>query len=147
MATAVSPLPLLALLVVLFDAACRAQRSRLRPGLGGRPARRRGGTVALLGGGAGSDEGEVVPRAIEVVAGGGLVVLAVRQWGRRPRGDARMVDPGWLVVADRCTPPRAFALGNGLALANPKNLVLTVAVAGSAAGASSASQEQFLALV
>ena len=58
-----------------------------------------------------------------------------------------MVDPGWLVVADRCTPPRALALGGGLVLANPKNLALTVAAAGSVAGAGSASQEQFWALV
>ncbi len=147
LATAVSPLPLLALVVVLLTP--RAVPNGLALALGWAVALTAVGavTVALVDGDAGFDEGGVVPRAIEVVAGGALVALAVRKWVRRPRGDARVVEPRWLVVADRCTPPRAFALGGGLVLANPKNLALTVAAAGLVAGAGHASQEQFWALV
>jgi hypothetical protein len=145
-ATAVSPLPLLALLVVLLTP--RAVPNGLAFALGWAVALLAVGavTVALLGGGAGFDEGGVVPRVIEVVAGAGLIALAVRQWVRRPRGDARTVDPRWLVVADRCTPPRAFALGGGLVLANPKNLALTVAASGAVAGAGGTSPDRFWAL-
>ena len=42
--------------------------------------------------------------------------------------------PRWLLVADRSTPWRAFAIGAVLVLANPKNLALTVAAAGAIAG-------------
>jgi hypothetical protein len=146
LATAVSPLPLLALLVVLLTP--RAVPNGLAFAMGWAAALLAVGTltVAVFGADAGFDGSSAGVRAFEVVAGAALVALATWQWVRRPRGDARRVDPRWLVLADRCTPPRAFALGGVLVLGNPKNLALTVAAAGVVAGASGASHERFWSL-
>jgi hypothetical protein len=146
LATAVSPLPLLALLVVLLTP--RAVPNGLAFALGWAAALLAVATltVAVLGADAGFDGSSAGVRAFEVAAGAGLVALAIWQWVRRPRGDARRVDPRWLVLADRCTPPRAFALGGVLVLGNPKNLALTVAAASAVAGAGSASSDRFWAL-
>jgi hypothetical protein len=146
-ATALSPLPLLALLVVLLTP--RAVPNGLAFALGWAAALLAVAllTLVVLEADAGFDGSGAVVRPLEVAVGTGLVALAARQWVRRPRGDARHVDPRWLVVADRCTPPRAFALGGGLVLANPKNLALTVAAAGAVAGTSGTSHDRFWALV
>ena len=136
--TALSPLPLLVLLIVLLTP--RAVPNGLAFALGWAVALLvvGGVTVAVLGAGAGFDEQGAVVSLIEVFVGCLLLVLAVRQWFRRPRGGAEAVVPRWLQVADRCTPPRAFAMGSVLVLANPKNLALTVAAAGTVAGTSAA---------
>jgi hypothetical protein len=146
-ATAVSPLPLLALLVVLLTQ--RAVPNGLAFALGWAAALLAVATLtlAVLGADAGFDGSGAVVRALEVVVGVGLVALAARQWVRRPRGAARQVEPRWLAVADRCTPRRAFALGGALVLVNPKNLALTVAAAGAVAGTSGTSRDRLWAVV
>ena len=146
LATAVSPLPLLALLVVLLTA--RAVPNGLAFALGWAIALLAVGavTVALVGSGAGLDEQGVLVSALEVIVGFGILLLAVQQWKRRPRGGAEAVVPRWLQVADRCTPRRAFAIGAVLVLANPKNLALTVAAAGAVTGATTAAGERVWAL-
>jgi len=57
-----------------------------------------------------------------------LVVLAVRQWRGRPRGDAEAPMPRWMQRMDGFTPVKAAELGLALTVLNPKNLML-VAVA------------------
>jgi threonine/homoserine/homoserine lactone efflux protein len=134
-ATAVSPLPLVVLLVVLLTSravpngvafACGWATALLLVGAA---------TVTLVGAGAGLDERGSVVSTLEVIVGLLLLLLAVRQWSRRPRAGAEAVVPRWLLVADRSTPRRAFAIGAVLVLANPKNLTLTVAAAAAIAGA------------
>ena len=83
---------------------------------------------------------------LELVVGVVLLLLAVRQWRRRPRHGAEAKVPRWLLAADRSTPPRAFATGMVLVLANPKNLTLTVAAAGAVAGAVQPTGERVTAL-
>jgi hypothetical protein len=146
LATAVSPLPLLALLVVLLTPRAVPNGLAFTVGWAAALLAVATVTVAVLGADAGFDGSGAVVRALEVVVGAGLVALAAWQWARRPRGAARRVDPRWLVVADRCTPPQAFTLGGVLVLGNPKNLALTVAAAGAVAGADGASHERFWSL-
>src|SRR3954452_2508722 len=100
-ATAVSPLPLLVLVVVLLTP--RAVPNGLAFALGWAASLLTVGavTVAVVGAGAGIDGRSVLVSAMEVLVGLGLVLLAFRQWGRRPRGDAGTVPPGWLLAADR----------------------------------------------
>ncbi len=57
-----------------------------------------------------------------------LVVLAVRQWRGRPRGDAEAPMPRWMQRMDGFSPAKAAELGLALTVLNPKNLML-VAVA------------------
>ena len=146
-ATAASPLPLVVLLVVLLTPravpngvafACGWATALLLVGAA---------TVALVGAGAGLDERGSVVSSLEVLVGLLLLLLALRQWSRRPRGGAEATVPRWLLVADRSTPRRAFAIGAVLVLANPKNLALTVAAAGAVAGAEAGAGGQLAALV
>jgi Sap, sulfolipid-1-addressing protein len=134
-ATAVSPLPLVVLLVVLLTPRAVPNGLALASGWATALLAVGAATIALVGAGASLDEHCAAVSALEVLVGLGLLLLAVRQWKRRPRGGAEATVPRWLLVADRCTPQRAFAIGVVLVVANPKNLVLTVAAAGAVAGA------------
>jgi threonine/homoserine/homoserine lactone efflux protein len=68
---------------------------------------------------------------LEIVLGALLLLVALRQWRGRPRGDAEAALPKWMQTIDRFTPQRALAMGVALSAINPKNLLLTV---GAAAG-------------
>lgn len=146
-ATAVSPLPLVVLLVVLLTP--RAVPNGLALVAGWAMALLVVGavTVMLVGSGAGLDERGTVVSTLEVLVGLVLLLLAARQWSRRPRGGAEAIVPRWLIVADQSTPLRAFAMGAVLVMANPKNLALAVAAAGAVAGASTESGTRAWALV
>ncbi|MEM9034361.1 MAG: GAP family protein [Actinomycetota bacterium] len=63
----------------------------------------------------------------KLALGAALLVLGAWQWWSRPRGNAEAEPPGWMDRVDGLTPPAAFGLGFALAAINPKNLVLAVA--------------------
>jgi threonine/homoserine/homoserine lactone efflux protein len=71
----------------------------------------------------------------KVVLGAALIVMAFRQWRKRPRHGEAAQMPGWMAVVDRFTPARSLVLGIGLSAVNPKNLVLTAAAAAAIAQA------------
>jgi hypothetical protein len=56
-----------------------------------------------------------------------LVVLARRQWAKRPAPGVAAPMPRWMATVDSITPVRAFGLAVVLSVVNPKNLVLTLA--------------------
>ncbi len=60
-----------------------------------------------------------------------LLLLARRNWRKRPAPGERAEMPTWLATVDSISPAKAFGLGVLLAGVNPKNLILT---AGAAAG-------------
>lgn len=64
-----------------------------------------------------------------------FLVMAARQWRKRPQPGAEPEPPGWMASLGTATPPRAAALGAALAGANPKNLALTITVGASIAEA------------
>jgi threonine/homoserine/homoserine lactone efflux protein len=51
-----------------------------------------------------------------------LMVLGVRKWLKRPRGDDAETPPRWMSSLESLTGPRAFGLGFVLSVANPKEL-------------------------
>ena len=68
------------------------------------------------------------------------VLIGIRSWRGRPRGDEEPPMPKWMSAIDQFTPSRSLGLGFLLAALNPKNLTLTLAAAASiavAAGLSS----------
>jgi len=146
-ATAASPLPLLMLLVVLLTP--RAVPNGLAFAVGWTGALLVVGTVAVVvvGTGAALDQHRGAIAALEALVGLALLYLAVRQWNSRPRIGREAVVPGWLMMADRCTPWGALGMGAVLVVGNPKNLALTVAAAGAVARASPAPAEALRALV
>jgi hypothetical protein len=63
---------------------------------------------------------------LEIVLGTLVLVVAIRQFRGRPRGDNQVLMPRWMGAIDKLTPGAALAAGALLAAANPKNLLLSV---------------------
>src|SRR5262249_56689229 len=63
--------------------------------------------------------------------GGGLLLLARREFRKRPEPGVEREMPKWMKRVDGLTPVQALGAGAVLGAANPKNLALTV---GAAAG-------------
>lgn len=132
-AVAISPIPIIAVILMLFSARARVNG----------PAFLFGWVVALAG----------VSTVVYVVAHDGhvatsttasdsvswgkialgvvLLLLAGRNWRNRPAPGAEPSMPKWMGRVDSLSPLGAAGLGVVLAAANPKNLILS---AGSAAG-------------
>jgi threonine/homoserine/homoserine lactone efflux protein len=121
---AVSPIPIIAIIVILFS-----QRARIN------------GPVFLLGWVVGlttlsiavyalasaaisgtDDAADGSPTWWRVVLGVLLIVLAVRKFRGANDGD----EPKWMRGVDHISPGRAFVLAALLSSVNPKNLVLTI---------------------
>jgi threonine/homoserine/homoserine lactone efflux protein len=83
---------------------------------------------------------------LKLVLGALLLLLGLKQWRGRPRGDADAALPGWMRTIDRFTPGRAVAMGVALSAINPKNLVLTAAAATAIAQTDIATGDQAIAL-
>jgi hypothetical protein len=64
---------------------------------------------------------------VKIVFGVLFLVLAVRSWGHRPEPGAQPEMPEWMAGIDAMGPPKALGLGVLLAGVNPKNLMLSLA--------------------
>jgi hypothetical protein len=131
---AISPIPIIAVILMLFS-----QRARVNG-----PAFLVGWVVALAAVStvvyAVSHDGNVAQTsstASESVSWGtialgvGMLALARRNWRKRPAPGVEPVMPKWLASVESVSPVKALGLGVALAAVNPKNLILT---AGAAAG-------------
>jgi hypothetical protein len=108
-----------------------------------------GSVVLLLAGGAGaSEDGEPATWVswVKLVLGLLLLVLAVRKWRTRPRGDGTDDLPGWMKALDTFTAPKSLGIAAVLSGVNPKNLMLTVAAAAAIAQTGIDTGQQFAAL-
>jgi threonine/homoserine/homoserine lactone efflux protein len=76
-----------------------------------------------------------------------LLLLAVRQWRGRPRGDAEPELPGWMKTVDTFTPARSAGVAVVLAAINPKNLLLVVGGAAAIAQTGARAGSQAVALI
>jgi threonine/homoserine/homoserine lactone efflux protein len=129
---AVSPVPLIAVVLVLLTPRAGATGAGF---LAGWMVGVAGVTTAflLLTGNAAPDStaSSVAAAWVELVLGGVLIALAVRQLWTHPghRGS-----PSWLAAVDRFTPVRAGVLGLLLSAANPKVLLVCVAAGLTIAG-------------
>lgn len=108
------------------------------------------GTIVLLvSSGAGASQAGTPATwvsIVKLVLGAALVVLAVRQWRGRPRGDDAPALPGWMHTIDSFTPVKSVGLGVLLSAVNPKNLLLTVAAGAAIAQAGTSSGGEAVAL-
>ena len=81
-----------------------------------------------------------------------FLLMAVKQWRGRPRGDEEPQMPGWMAAVDSMTPVKSAGLAAFLAGVNPKNLALCAAAgtvigsAGLSAGGAIGSLVIFVAL-
>jgi threonine/homoserine/homoserine lactone efflux protein len=127
----VSPLPIVAVILMLFTAHGKANSIAFVAGwIVGLAAV--GAVVLSL-----SDAADVSSDSdasdgsggVLVVIGVLLIVAAVRRWRRRPRAGEVATPPKWMSRIDGLRPVAALLLGVLLAAVNPKNLLLTVAAA------------------
>jgi hypothetical protein len=63
---------------------------------------------------------------VKIALGVLLLLVAARQFRRRPHGDEEARMPKWMATIDKTTPPAALGLAALLSGANPKNLLLAV---------------------
>ncbi|MFD8597889.1 GAP family protein [Kitasatospora sp. NPDC059646] len=135
---AISPLPLVAVILMLATPKGRANGAAFTAGWVGALAVVVGVVVAAgssVGGGGGRPTwADWLKLGLGVL----FVLMAARQWRSRPRAGQEAEPPGWMRAVDGFGTGRAAGLAVVLAAANPKNLVLAVggavAIATSAAG-------------
>lgn len=141
MAVALSPIPIIAVVVVLGSDRARVNGPALALGwVAGLVAV----TALVLVVTDGAEDPDSSPglavHVVQVVVGAAFLLLAVRTWRGRPRGGEVAPVPGWVDTLDTATTGRSIVLGLLLSGANPKNLALTASAAASIseAGLSSA---------
>jgi len=83
---------------------------------------------------------------LKVAIGVLFLLMAAKQWTKRPKDGQESDMPRWMATIDTATPPRAAALGAALSGANPKNLALTLAAAASIAEAGLDQAERAIAI-
>jgi hypothetical protein len=150
---AISPVPIIAVILMLFSARARSNGPAFLAGwvLGLAVV---GVVVLAIAGAAGAEddaEPSTVASVVKLLLGLLLLLLAVRQWRSRPEPGQEAELPKWMRAVDSFTAGRAFGLG-GLSAVNPKNLALaiaaatTIAQAGLSGGASAAALAVFVVL-
>ena len=76
-----------------------------------------------------------------------LLLVALKQWRGRPRGDDDAALPKWMTTIDSFRPGKALGFGVLLSGANPKNLLLTIGAAAAIAETGIEAGQQTIALV
>lgn len=135
-AVALSPIPIIAVVVVLGTPRARTSGPAFALGwiLGLAAV---SGIVLLLLGDADDPDSDAATGVswIEVAIGLLFLGMAAKQWRKRPESGQPPDTPKWMAALGSVTPARATVLGLSLSGANPKNLALTLAAAASIAEA------------
>jgi hypothetical protein len=107
------------------------------------------GAIVLAVAGAGSASKSGSPAAsvswVKIALGVLLLLVAVREFRSRTRGDEEPQMPKWMATIDKTTPVAAAGLAAVLSGANPKNLLLAVAGAAAIAGTGISGAQQAVA--
>lgn len=130
---AISPIPIIATIVILFTPAARSNGPAFLVGwaLGIAVTV---GLFAVVGPLANDDDPGTVAGVVKLAFGALFLALAWRQWNGRPREGDEPKTPAMLAALDGCTAPKALGIGFAISVINPKNLGLSGA-AGSTIGA------------
>jgi hypothetical protein len=144
---ALSPLPIIAVILMLVSARARVNGPAFVGGwligLG-----TVGAVVLAIAGPTGaSTRGEpaVWVSILKLLLGIGSLLIALRQWGGRPRGEEEPPVPKWMGTVEAFTPTKALGAGALLSGLNPKNLLLAVSAAATIAGTGLSRSEQVVA--
>jgi threonine/homoserine/homoserine lactone efflux protein len=103
--------------------------------------------VLLVGTGDDPDSDDPGLNWFKVAIGVLFLLMAARQWTKRPAQGEEPPTPGWMTGIEGATPRKALLLGATFAGANPKNLALTVAASASIAEAGLDHADQAIAVV
>jgi hypothetical protein len=146
---AISPVPIIACILMLFSARASANGSAF---LGGWVV---GIAVATLvfyavsdASSAASDgDPSTFADVVRLLLGLGALALAVRQWSQRPRAGEEAPMPGWMASIESIGPLTAAGFGVLLSAVNPKNLGLAAAAGVAVKQASSGGSNAALLIV
>ncbi len=147
---AVSPMPIVAVILMLFTARARANSTAFAAGwvVGLLVVV---GIVLLVADPAGvtgdEDETSTGGAILHLALGAGLLFLAAQQWKKRPTGDAEPPTPKWMQSIDGFTPVMAFGFGAFMSGLNPKNLLFDIAAGSSIAQANLSSTSAILVML
>jgi len=142
---AISPPPIIALIVILFSSRAKANGLSFVAGwLSGLALE--GGILLVIGSQA-SDAGEVDSSGwISLAMGLAFLLLAWQQWSSRPpEGEDRPM-PGWMASISELSAARSFVMAFLFAAVLPKNIALTISAAASISAAGLDSSEEFIVL-
>ncbi len=99
-------------------------------------------SMLLIGGAVGSQEDpSLVKQIILFILGGLMILLAIKQFMQRPKGNEEPKTPKWFAKMSNIKPLGAAGFGVILSAANPKNLLLGI-TAGVSVGALTLSADQ-----
>lgn len=146
---AISPLPIVAVILMLFSARARVNAPAFLAGWVVALGAVSGVAYALADGADAATDttaGDTVAWG-QVVVGVLLLVLAGRQWRRRPQPGVEPEMPRWMAGIDAFSPLKSFALALLLAGVNPKNLLLSAGAGSALALAAPATSEAVVAWV
>jgi threonine/homoserine/homoserine lactone efflux protein len=136
LAVALSPIPIVAVVLVLQGSGAHRKGPAFALGWVGGLTAVSLVVVFLLGGASDPDSATATGVDWGMAAIGVLfLVMAARQWKKRPRPGEQAEMPGWMATIDGVSTGKAFVLGVALSAANPKNLALTLAASASIAQA------------
>jgi hypothetical protein len=125
---AISPVPIIALILMLFSA--HAARNSVSFAIGWLAGLTGAGLIVLALNLQSSDGGESTSSGtVKIVIGAVFILLGVRQWRTRPRDGAEPETPAWMAAIDDFSAVKSVGLGILLSAINPKNLALTIAAA------------------
>jgi hypothetical protein len=145
---AISPMPIIAVILILFSPRARVNGPLFLAGWGVGLAVVAGVVYGLAdAASAGSDSGASDTVSwLKIGLGVALLALARRRWAARSRtaDDASM--PKWMKAIDAVTPVRAFLAAVLLAGVNPKNAALTIGAAGGVAQLDASTADAAIAL-
>jgi threonine/homoserine/homoserine lactone efflux protein len=134
LAVALSPIPIVAVVLVL--GAPRARTAGPAFALGWIVGLLCVSVVVVLILGSATSSGEDTGiNWFKVAVGILFLVMAAKEWTKRPKPGREPEQPGWMATIDSATTARAAALGAALSGANPKNLALTLTAAASISAA------------
>ena len=123
---AISPLPLIAVILMLSTPRGRSNGVAFTLGWTGAITAVSALIVAFGGGMQTAGQPADWTMWLKLALGLVFLLLAWKQWRDRPREGHEAEPPAWMRTIDQFTPGRSAALAAVLAVANPKNLVLTV---------------------
>lgn len=146
-AVALSPVPIIAVILILGTPKARSNGPAFALGwvLGLIIV----SVIVLVVAGGSDDPDSGSSTAVDVVTllfGAVFLLLALKQWQGRPKPGQEATMPEWMGTIDGLAPRKSFVLGAALSGANPKNLVLTMAAAGSIAQAGLSTGESAVAI-
>ena len=134
-AVALSPIPIVAVVVVLGAPRARTAGPAFALGWIAGLLSVSVIVVLLVGSGSDSDSDDPGLNWLKIAIGILFLLMAAKQWTKRPKCGEEPETPSWMATVDSATPARAALLGAALSGANPKNLALTLTAAASIAEA------------